>query len=235
MNENAAPSATAAAPAPIRVLVVDDHTLFRRGLIALLGTQAQLQVVGEAADASSAERLATQLQPQVILLDNHLPGVSGVQALPALKAAAPQAQVLMLTMSESESDLGAALRGGACGYLLKTADNLELTQAIERAMRGVSSFSAEMAGKLASAFRQEAEVAAPPPPDPFASLSPREREILDFIARGDSNKQIARELGIAETTVKIHVQHLLRKLNLDSRVQAAVLVTQQRGSGSGSN
>ena len=155
-----------------------------------------------------------------------------MQALPALKTAAPQAQVLMLTMSEAEADLGAALRGGACGYLLKTADNLELTQAIERAMRGVSSFSAEMAGKLASAFRQEAEVAAPPPPDPFASLSPREREILDFIARGDSNKQIARELGIAETTVKIHVQHLLRKLNLDSRVQAAVLVTQQRGSGS---
>jgi two-component system nitrate/nitrite response regulator NarL len=90
-----------------------------------------------------------------------------------------------------------------------------------------------MAGKLASAFRQEAEVVAAPPPDPFAGLSPREREILDLIARGDSNKLIARELGIAETTVKIHVQHLLRKLNLESRVQAAVLVTQQRGSGSG--
>jgi len=215
-------------PSPIRVLVVDDHTLFRRGLIALLSTQAQLQVVGEAGDASSAERLAAELKPQVILLDNHLPGVSGVQALPAIKAAAPQAQVLMLTMSESEADLGAALRAGACGYLLKTADNAELTNAIERAVRGVSSFSAEMAGKLATAFRHEAEAAAPPPPDPFALLSPREREILDLIARGDSNKEIARELGIAETTVKIHVQHLLRKLELDSRVQAAVLVTQHK-------
>jgi two-component system, NarL family, nitrate/nitrite response regulator NarL len=215
-------------PTPIRVLVVDDHTLFRRGLIALLSTQAQLQVVGEAGDADSAERLAAELKPQVILLDNHLPGVSGVQALPAIKAAAPQAQVLMLTMSESESDLGAALRAGACGYLLKTADNAELTTAIERAVRGVSSFSAEMTGKLATAFRHEAEAAAPPPPDPFASLSPREREILDLIARGDSNKEIARELGIAETTVKIHVQHLLRKLELDSRVQAAVLVTQHK-------
>jgi two-component system nitrate/nitrite response regulator NarL len=214
---------------PIRVLVVDDHTLFRRGLIALLSTQPQLQVVGEAGDAGAAERLAGELQPQVILLDNHLPGVSGVQALPALKAAAPAAQVLMLTMSESESDLGAALRAGACGYLLKTADNVELTQAIERATRGVSSFSAEMAGKLATAFRHDAEAVAPtPPPDPFAALSPREREIVELIARGDSNKQIARELGIAETTVKIHVQHLLRKLDLDSRVQAAVLVTQQR-------
>lgn len=213
---------------PIRVLVVDDHTLFRRGLIALLATQPRLQVVGEAGDASAAERLAAELQPQVILLDNHLPGVSGVQALPALKAAARGCQVLMLTMSESEADLGAALRAGACGYLLKTADNTELTQAIERAVRGVSSFSAEMAGKLATAFRHEAEAVALPPPDPLALLSPREREIADLIARGDSNKQIARELGIAETTVKIHVQHLLRKLELDSRVQAAVLVTQQR-------
>lgn len=212
----------------IRVLVVDDHTLFRRGLMALLATQTQLHVVGEAGDAGTAERLAAQLQPHVILLDNHLPAVSGVQALPALKAAAPQTQVLMLTMSDSEADLGAALRAGACGYLLKTTDNLELTQAIERAARGVSSFSAEMAGKLATAFRHEAQVAAPPPPDPFAALSPREREILDLIARGDSNKLIARALGIAETTVKIHVQHLLRKLGLESRVQAAVLVTQHR-------
>ncbi|MGQ3053308.1 MAG: response regulator [Roseateles sp.] len=217
---------------PIRVLVVDDHTLFRRGLIALLATQSQLQVVGEAGDAGTAERLAAELKPQVILLDNHLPGVTGVQALPALKAAAPGAQVLMLTMSEAEADLGAALRAGACGYLLKTADNHELTQAIERAARGVSSFSPEMAGKLATAFRHDAALAstaAAAPPDPLGTLSPREREIVDLIACGDSNKQIARVLGIAETTVKIHVQHLLRKLDLDSRVQAAVLVTQQRG------
>ena len=134
-----------------------------------------------------------------------------MQALPALKAAAPGCQVLMLTMSESEADLGAALRAGACGYLLKTADNAELTQAIERAVRGVSSFSAEMAGKLATAFRHEAAVAAPPPPDPLALLSPREREIAELIARGDSNKQIARALGLSPRTVEMHRARLMKK------------------------
>ncbi|MBH9552055.1 response regulator [Inhella gelatinilytica] len=214
--------------AKIRVLVVDDHTLFRRGLTALLGSQPQLSIVGEAGDANAAERLAAELQPDVILLDNHLPGVNGVQAIPALRGVAPKAQVLMLTMSEDEADLAAALRAGACGYLLKTADNAELTDAIERASRGVSSFSPEMAGKLAQAFRAEPLPEPAPPPDPMEGLSPREREILALIGEAKSNKEIARQLGIAETTVKIHVQHLLRKLGLESRVQAAVWVANHR-------
>ena len=198
----------------ITVLVVDDHTLFRRGIKALLAAHARLEVVGEAADAPEALRLAAKLLPQVILLDNHLPGASGVQTLPGLRECAPQAQVLMLTMSEDEQDLAAALRAGARGYLLKTADAEVLYEAIERAARGESTVSAEMTGKLINAAQR------PAPETP--KLSPREQQILAQIERGASNKEIARTLAIAETTVKIHVQHILRKLGLDSRVQAAV-------------
>lgn len=206
----------------IRVLVVDDHTLFRRGITALLASDPQLQVVGEAGDASEALRRAAELQPDVILLDNHLPGASGIQALAGLRESAPQAQVLMLTMSDDEQDLAAALRCGARGYLLKTSDAEVLATAIRRAAQGQSTVSPELTGKLVNAL------SAPAHPANTASapaLSPREEEILSHIARGASNKEIARALTIAETTVKIHVQHILRKLKLDSRVQAAVYAT----------
>ena len=219
---------------PIRVLVVDDHTLFRRGLTALLAGDARFAVVGEAGDAGEAQRRAALLQPDVILLDNHLPGVTGVDALPGLKEVAPGSRVLMLTVSEDERDLAAALRGGAQGYLLKTADSDMLASAIERTMRGESTISPEMTGKLVTAFqalRTDTETAAPAAADadPIHSLSPREHEILGHIARGASNKEIARALDIAETTVKIHVQHILRKLKLSSRVQAAVYATARSG------
>ena len=216
--------------APIRLLVVDDHTLFRRGLVALLATEADLVVAGEAADGGEAARRARELQPDVILLDNHLPGVTGIAALAGLKEAAPAARVLMLTVSEDESDLSAALRAGAQGYVLKTIDGDMLAQAIRRTMRGESVVSPEMTGKLVQALRSMHGGEPPATPDPLAALSPREREILEHIARGASNKAIARALDIAETTVKIHVQHILRKLGLASRVQAAVFLT-GRGSG----
>ena len=220
--------------APVRVLVVDDHTLFRRGLTALLAGDARFAVVGEAGDAGEAQRRAALLQPDVILLDNHLPGVTGVDALPGLKEVAPGSRVLMLTVSEDERDLAAALRGGAQGYLLKTADSDMLASAIERTMRGESTISPEMTGKLVTAFqalRTDTETAVPAAADadPIHSLSPREHEILGHIARGASNKEIARALDIAETTVKIHVQHILRKLKLSSRVQAAVYATARSG------
>ncbi|MCZ7561241.1 MAG: response regulator [Burkholderiaceae bacterium] len=214
---------------PIRLLVVDDHTLFRRGLVALLATERDLVVAGEAADAGEATRRARELQPDVILLDNHLPGVTGIAALAGLKEAAPGAKVLMLTVSEDETDLASALRAGAQGYVLKTIDGDMLAQAIRGTMRGESVVSPEMTGKLVQALRASARGDAPAggaaPDDPLARLSPREREILGHIARGASNKAIARELDIAETTVKIHVQHILRKLGLSSRVQAAVYLT----------
>jgi two-component system nitrate/nitrite response regulator NarL len=218
------------APAPIRLLVVDDHTLFRRGLIALLAQYADLQVVGEAADAGEAQRRAQALQPDLVLLDNHLPGARGVDALPDLRQAAPAARVLMLTVSEDEQDLADALRNGAQGYVLKTVDGDVLAQAIRRTARGESVVSPEMTGKLVTAFRAmnggpaAAAAEVPAAADPLAALSPREQEILRHIARGASNKEIARGLDIAETTVKIHVQHILRKLGLSSRVQAAVFL-----------
>lgn len=215
-------------PNPIRVLVVDDHTLFRRGLTALLSRDPQVSVVGDAGDAGEAQRRAQELQPDLILLDNHLPGVNGVDALPALHEAAPRARILMLTVSEDEADLAAALRGGAAGYLLKTIEGDALIKAIRRAVSGENVIASEMTSKLVSAYRGAAAVAhAPTQPaartDPLSTLSPRERDILRAIAHGASNKEIGREFGIAETTVKIHVQHILRKLDVSTRVHAAVI------------
>ncbi len=219
----------------IRILVVDDHTLFRRGLTALLQRVAQFEVVGDAGDASQALRRAAELKPDLILLDNHLPGVQGVDALPALLEAAPGVRVLMLTVSEDECDLSAALRGGACGYLLKTVEGDALAAAIRRVMRGENVVAEEMTGKLVAAYRDAAAsqlqssslpVAARSAPR-LDALSQRELEILRGIARGQGNKEIARSLGIAETTVKIHVQHILRKLAVSSRVHAAVIASEQ--------
>ncbi len=228
---------------PIRLLVVDDHTLFRRGLTALLARDERVTVVAEAADAGEALRHVAQYQPDVVLLDNHLPGVPGIDALPQLLAAQPAPKVLMLTVSEDANDLARALSAGASGYLLKTAEGNELVDAIERVHRGESVVSPEMTGKLVAAYRQAlatateasppssaapapaAQAAPAPAAGPLSRLSPRERDILREIARGASNKEIARTLDIAETTVKIHVQHILRKLNLTSRVQAAVMAS----------
>ncbi|MFZ5507932.1 MAG: response regulator [Pseudomonadota bacterium] len=215
--------------APIRILLVDDHTLFRRGLTALLSRDPKLQIVGDAADAGEAQRRAEALQPDVILLDNHLPGVNGVDALPALREAAPQARLIMLTISEDGEDLAAALRAGASGYLLKTMEGEALSRAIHRAVRGEPVVADEMTGKLVEVYRQ-ATAPVPPVAEPASqsgALSPRETDILRGIARGDSNKVIARDLGIAETTVKIHVQHILRKLGVSSRVQVAVIAVER--------
>lgn len=229
---------TGDASSPVRLMVVDDHTLFRRGLVALLAGDASLRVVGEASDAGEAVRKAALLQPDVILLDNHLPGVTGIQALSQLKEAAAHARIILLTVSEDERDLQAALRGGAHGYLLKTIDGDLLAQLIHRAVRGEPVISSELTGKLVAAFQTAASEApaAPPSATPLAQLSAREQEVLAEIARGASNKEIARTLSIAETTVKIHVQHILRKLDLTSRVQAAVFaagMSKSSGSPSG--
>lgn len=214
--------------AAVRILLVDDHNLFRRGLAALLAQEPGLEVVGQAGDAGEAQRLLTELRPDVVLLDNHLPGVRGVDAIPGLREVHPGCRIIVLTVSEDGEDLATALKAGAAGYLLKTVEGEMLIDGIRRAMRGESVVSPEMTEKLIAAFRSAtASPAADEADEPEAeaahdTLSPRETEILREIARGSSNKEIARTLGIAETTVKIHVQRILRKLNLTSRVQAAV-------------
>jgi two-component system nitrate/nitrite response regulator NarL len=200
----------------IRIVVIDDHTLFRRGITALLARVADFEVVGEAADGFEGIRVAAQLRPDVVLLDLNMPGISGIDALHAILKDAPDTHLVMLTVSEDGDDLMRALKAGAQGYLLKNIESDFLVDAVRRAADGESVMSPEMTGKLMRTVREGAATAAQP------ALSPREREILGHLARGASNKEIARDLDVAESTVKIHVQHILRKLDLTSRVQAAV-------------
>lgn len=219
---------------PIKVLVVDDHTLFRRGLIALLAQDSRFTVDCEAADMGEALRCISRQLPDIILLDNHMPGVRGIEGIPSLKEAAPGVRILMLTVSENEEDLVKALRAGADGYLLKTTEAGQLTESIAKVLTGESVVSPEMTSKLVTALRNLPHdapcVAMAPAPAatamPLDDLSAREREILRQVAQGVSNKVIGRNLDIAETTVKNHVQHILRKLGLTSRVQAAVYAVQ---------
>lgn len=217
---------------PIALLVVDDHTLFRRGLIALLSQDERFRVVGEAGDVGEALRVLAKIQPDLLLLDNHLPGVKGVDAIGALKQAAPDLRILMLTVSEDEDDLSKALQNGADGYLLKTAESDQLCEALVKVHEGHSVISPAMLTKLVSGLRQPAgashssndrvQTATAHPLQELDKLSPREKDIFLLIAKSLSNKQIARELDIAETTVKIHVQHIFKKMNLTSRVQIAI-------------
>jgi two-component system, NarL family, nitrate/nitrite response regulator NarL len=217
---------------PIQLLVVDDHTLFRRGLIALLSQDGRFCLAGQAGDMGEALRCCASQPPQVILLDNHLPGVRGVDGIPALKETYPGARILMLTVSENEDDLATAMLAGADGYLLKTVESEQLCDSIERVLVGECVISPDMMTKFVTAFRAKmptagtaADASTPTPgaaDSALESLSVREREILGLIARGASNKGIARELDIAETTVKVHVQHIFRKLQLTSRVQVAI-------------
>jgi two-component system nitrate/nitrite response regulator NarL len=217
---------------PIQLLVVDDHPLFRRGLIALLSQDDRFEIVGEAGDVGEALRVLAKTQPDLLLLDNHLPGVKGVDAIASLKSERPNLRILMLTVSEDEEDLSKALQSGADGYLLKTSESDQLCDALVKVHDGHSVISPSMLNKLVSTMRLPAnstadaagimslsKVAAIQSLD---KLSPREKDIFLLIAKSLSNKLIARDLDIAETTVKIHIQHIFKKLDLISRVQIAV-------------
>jgi two-component system nitrate/nitrite response regulator NarL len=203
----------------IRVLLVDDHTLFRSGIKALLQRQPGFEVVGEAGDGLEGVKRAKSLKPDVVLLDLHMPGTSGREALQLIVEEAPGAHVIMLTVSEDAEDLLDCLRAGAQGYLLKNINAEFLLHAVSCAAEGEAVMSPQMTAKLMQNVRAGSK---PQPAADHDKLSPREREILTFLARGASNKDIARALELAESTVKIHIQGILKKLGISSRVQAAV-------------
>lgn len=208
---------------PIRVLLVDDHALFRGGIRMLVARQPEFEVVGEASDGLEGVKRAKQLQPDLVLLDVHMPGLSGREALRVIAQDLPDTRVVMLTVSEDAEDLLDCLRSGASGYLLKNTDIDAFTAALRKVCDGDSVVSQEMTAKLVTGVRAPSHPAA----SPLDQLTAREREILGHVATGAANKEIARSLDLAESTVKIHVQAILRKLGLQSRVQAAVFAVER--------
>lgn len=209
----------------LRVLIVDDHTLFRSGLEELLKRRG-IDVVGTAGDGEEGCALAASLQPDIILLDVRMPGgVGGLTALERLKEAGIETPVLMLTTSTEDRDLIAAVRGGAKGYLLKDLEPDELIDSLAKIIDGECVIAPEMTGVLARVVQGEEPITDSD--TRFAELTPREMEILCHLAEGQSNKVIARELGISNGTVKLHVRAILRKLQVRSRVEAAVLAVEE--------
>ena len=211
---------------PISVLLVDDHTLFRSGIRSLLQRHADFAVVGEAGDGVEGIKRAQQLQPDVVLLDLNMPGMSGVETLQLMLQDCPQTAIIMLTVSEDAEDLTTALKAGACGYLIKNIDADYLIRAIHRAAAGETVVAEAMTGKLVAQLQGGARRLDPV--SELDKLTPREKEIIACLARGESNKYIARALDLAESTVKIHVQNVLKKLKMTSRVQAAVYAVEHR-------
>ena len=200
------------------VIVIDDHPLFRKGVADLIAMEPGLRLVGEAADGESGVRLAKETDPDLILLDMNMKGMDGIATLQRLRAEDLDARIIMLTVSESEEDVVAALRAGADGYLLKDMEPEDILACLQRATQGRLVISEQLTELLARALREETRPQRPEE----AGLTPREEEILRLVAKGFSNKLIARELDLAVGTVKVHVKHILKKLKLKTRVEAAV-------------
>jgi two-component system, NarL family, response regulator LiaR len=201
---------------PIRVLLVDDHAVVREGLRAFLELQEGIAVVGEAADGIEAIEGATRLRPDVILMDLVMPELDGVSAMRSLRQRLPEARVIVLTSFLDDDKLLPALRAGAAGYLLKNAEPQEVARAIRAASAGQALIDPVVAARLVETL------AAADGENPLDRLTPREREVLVLIGRGFPNKLIARELDVSEKTVKTHVGHVLAKLGVSDRTQAAV-------------
>ena len=214
---------------PLRVVLVDDHALCRNGLTDLLHHRGNIQVVAALGDPDQVAGVLREHAPDLLVLDLRMPTIDGLTLMRRLRAEGCTTPVLILTMSNSEADLSAALRAGARGYLLKDMEPEDVITAIERAARGELTVAPAMTVKLAQMLQSGAK--GSDRKGLLDSLTERERQILDHLARGESNKAIARTLDITHDTVKLHVRHILSKLKLSSRVEAAVLAVEARASG----
>jgi len=202
---------------PVRVLVVDDHQLFREGVRALLDSLDGIEVVGEAANGSEALALAERALPDVVLMDVQMPDMTGLEATRRVLAAHPSVGVVIVTMFDDDETVFAAMRAGARGYVLKGAGQADLARAIEAVARGEAIYGPGVAGRILQFFRASRSHL---PVDAFPDLTEREREVLDQIAAGKGNAAIARRLGITEKTVKNHVSNIYSKLHVADRAQA---------------
>jgi len=208
---------------PIRLLIVDDHTLVREGMRAFMETRPEVEVIGEAGDGFGAVEKERTLKPDVILLDLVMPGKDGLTAIQEIKQANPDARILVLTSFTDDDKVFPAIKAGALGYLLKDSTSEELIQAIQLVAKGEASLHPTIARKLMREINRPSTL--PPTPDPLTS---REVEVLDCIAKGLSNNEIASELIISDRTVNAHVSNILKKLHLANRTQAALYALQKK-------
>lgn len=202
---------------PNTILLIDDHALFRRGVAQLIEMDPAFTVVGEASSGPEGVEMAMRLTPDVILVDLNMPQVSGIETLELMRKAGVRSHVIMLTVSDSERDVVAALRAGAQGYLLKDMNPEDLCPSLKKALAGKPVLSEAVTGSLVHAVS-----AGQPMPAAQTDLTARELEVLDYLVAGLCNKAIARKLDISVGTVKVHVKHMLHKLNLHSRLEAVV-------------
>ena len=217
-------------PDPIRVLIVDDHALFRRGLEMVLAEESDIELVGEASDGTEAVAKAGEALPDVVLMDIRMPKSSGIEACRAMKEVAPSAKIVMLTISDEEEDLFEAIRAGASGYLLKDIPYDEVADVVRAVHGGQSLINPSMAAKLLTEFaalaKRDGEERAEQVPAP--KLTDREMEVLRLVARGMNNRDIAKELFISENTVKNHVRNILEKLQIHSRMEAVMIAVREK-------
>jgi len=212
----------------LRVMVVDDHALFRRGLEMVLGNEEDLELVGEASDGQEAVERAQDLMPDVVLMDVRMPRRSGIEATAQIRDLVPHVKILMLTISDDEADLYDAIKAGASGYLLKEIPIEEVADAIRSVWAGQSRISPSMASKLLTEFAAMSKATDERPQMPSPRLTDREMEVLKLVAQGLNNRDIAKQLFISENTVKNHIRNILEKLHLHSRMEAVVYAVREK-------